>query len=154
MLLHRKTVRIEWGDGDPAGIVYDPRYCACFDNCTTALFEEAGLLKHEMLKKYEIVGIPMVELKVRFLAPSRFGDHVVIESTATEWRGSSFFVHLRLLRNEVLAVECFETRVGAIRSPENPEVIQSQPLPGEGIERFTGARRMRRKRHDFLLRTG
>jgi 4-hydroxybenzoyl-CoA thioesterase len=138
MLVNRKTVRIEWGDCDQAGIVYYPRYCAFFDNCTTALFEEAGLLKHEMLKKYDIVGIPMVDLKVRFLAPSRFGDDVVIESSVTEWRRSSFFVHHRLLRSDVLAVECFETRVWAIRSPGNPEAIKSQPVPREVVERFTG----------------
>jgi tetratricopeptide (TPR) repeat protein len=34
----RKTIRVEWGDCDPAGIVYYPRYCAYFDNCTSALF--------------------------------------------------------------------------------------------------------------------
>lgn len=31
MLTNRRTVRIEWGDCDPAGIVYFPRYFAIFD---------------------------------------------------------------------------------------------------------------------------
>jgi 4-hydroxybenzoyl-CoA thioesterase len=136
MLINRKKIRIEWGDCDPAGIVYYPRYCAYFDNCTAALFEHAGLPKHEMLKTYSIVGIPMVDLKVRFIEPSRFGDEVVVESRITEWKRSSFSVHHQLLKRDALAVECFETRVWAARSTENPEVIKGQAVPREVIARF------------------
>ena len=141
VLVNRKTIRIEWGDCDQAGIVYYPRYCAYFDNCTAALFERAGLPKHKMLKTYEIIGIPMVRLEVNFVTPSRFGDDVVIESCVTGWKRSSFFVHHRLLRGDVLAVECFETRVWAVRSTENPEEIKAQPVPREVIERFSIAAR-------------
>ncbi len=35
MLANTRTVRIEWGDCDPMGIVYFPRYLAIFDDCTT-----------------------------------------------------------------------------------------------------------------------
>src|ERR1700722_14818698 len=131
MLINRKKIRIEWGDCDPAGIVYYPRNCAYFDNCTAGLFESAGLPKHEMLKTYAIVGIPMVDLKVRFIEPSRFGDEVVVESAITGWKRSSFFVHHQLLRKEILAVECFETRVWAARSHENPDIIKGQGVPQE-----------------------
>ena len=59
MLVNKKKIRVEWGDCDPAGIVYYPRYFALFDNCTAALFEAAGLPKQEMLKTYGIVGMPL-----------------------------------------------------------------------------------------------
>ena len=50
-IISRKTIRIEWGDCDPAQIVYFPRYFAYFDACTTALFLKAGLpAKRKMLK--------------------------------------------------------------------------------------------------------
>ena len=42
MLVNRRRVRIEWGDCDPAGIVFYPRYFAMFDASTHALFEAAG----------------------------------------------------------------------------------------------------------------
>ena len=42
MLVNRRTVRIEWGDCDPAGIVFYPRYFAMFDASTSYLFEAAG----------------------------------------------------------------------------------------------------------------
>jgi 4-hydroxybenzoyl-CoA thioesterase len=137
MLTNRKTIRVEWGDCDPAGIVYYPRYFAYFDNCTAALFEAAGLPKYEMLRAYGIVGIPMVDTRARFLAPSRFGDDVTIESTIAEWRNSSFDVRHQLFKDEVLAVECFETRVWAVRSDTRPGKIEGRAVPEEVIARFT-----------------
>jgi 4-hydroxybenzoyl-CoA thioesterase len=136
MLTNRKIIRVEWGDCDPAGIVYYPRYFAYFDNCTAALFEAAGLPKHQMLKAYDIVGIPMVDTRARFLAPSRFGDNVVVESSISEWRRSSFDVHHKLFKGDVLAVECFETRVWAARSKTNPDAIEGQSVPQDVIARF------------------
>jgi len=133
MLINKKKIRVEWGDCDPAGIVYYPRYFAFFDNCTAALFEAAGLPKQEMLKTYGIVGIPMVDTRARFLASSRFGDDVVVESSISEWGRSSFDVQHKLFKGEVLAVECFETRVWAARSRSNAEKIESQTIP-DGVK--------------------
>jgi 4-hydroxybenzoyl-CoA thioesterase len=85
MLTNRQTIRIEWGDCDPAGIVYFPRYFEFFDACTRALFERAGFFKRDMLKTYGIAGIPVVDMKARFMMPSLFGDAVVVESTVSKW---------------------------------------------------------------------
>jgi len=136
MLINKKKIRVEWGDCDPAGIVYYPRYFAFFDNCTAALFEAAGLPKQEMLKTYGIVGIPMVDTRARFLASSRFGDDVVVESSISEWGRSSFDVQHKLFKGEVLAVECFETRVWAARSRSHAEKIESQTIPDEVKAKF------------------
>jgi 4-hydroxybenzoyl-CoA thioesterase len=136
MLINKKKIRVEWGDCDPAGIVYYPRYFAFFDTCTAALFEAAGLPKQEMLKTYGIIGIPMVDTRARFLASSRFGDDVVVESSISEWGRSSFDVQHKLFKGEVLAVECFETRVWAARSRSNAEKIESQTIPDEVKAKF------------------
>jgi len=98
MLTNKKTIHVEWGDCDPAGILYYPRYFAYFDNCTAALFEAAGLPKHQMLKVYGIIGIPMVDTRARFLAPSHLGDQVVVESSISEWRRSSFDVQHKFIQ--------------------------------------------------------
>ena len=42
-LLTNTAHRIEWGDCDPAGIVFYPRYFEMFDGSTTALFSSARL---------------------------------------------------------------------------------------------------------------
>jgi 4-hydroxybenzoyl-CoA thioesterase len=136
MLVNKKKIRVEWGDCDPAGIVYYPRYFALFDNCTAALFEAAGLPKQEMLKTYGIVGMPMVDTRARFLVPSRFGDDVIVESSISEWGRSSFDVQHKLFKGEALAVECFETRVWAARSRSNAEKIEGQTIPDEVKAKF------------------
>jgi 4-hydroxybenzoyl-CoA thioesterase len=135
-LKSRKIVEIEWGDCDPAQIVHFPRYFFYFDACTTALFKKAGLPKLEMLKSYQIIGIPMVDVRASFLAPSRFSEQVVIESEVIEWRRSSFLVRHRLFNKKELAVECIETRVWAGRAAEDPQKIESKPIPQEVIEKF------------------
>ena len=38
-LSNTRTVRIEWGDCDPAGIIFYPRYFEIFDGSTALLFE-------------------------------------------------------------------------------------------------------------------
>jgi 4-hydroxybenzoyl-CoA thioesterase len=136
-LTNRKTIHIEWGDCDPAQIVHYPRYLAYFDACTTALFKKAGLSKRQMLKTYQIVGIPLVDLRASFNVPSRFSDTVVVESEITEWHRSSFSVRHRLSKKGVLAVECFEVRVWAAVSERDPERIVSKPVPREVIEMFS-----------------
>ena len=140
MLTNRKTIHIEWGDCDPAGIVYYPRYFAYFDNCTSALFHAAGLPKHQMLKTYGIVGIPMVDTRARFLAPSRFGDDVVVESSIVQWNRSSFEVYHQLFRGDALAVECWETRVWAARAEGDPDKIEGRTVPDEVIAKFKSSR--------------
>ena len=55
MLSHTRTLMIEWGDCDPAGIVFYTRYFAMFDASTAALFSHAlGIRKAQMLAKYGI----------------------------------------------------------------------------------------------------
>ncbi len=131
MFINRRTVRIEWGDCDAAGIVYFPRYVEYFDACTVHLFEAAGFPKHEMLKRFAMAGYPMVDLKMKFLIPSTFGDDVTVESAIEQFGRSSFNVHHRLLRGEDLAVEGFETRVWTIFDPERPDRLKSQAVPDE-----------------------
>jgi len=130
-------MQVEWGDCDPAQIVHYPRYLAYFDACTTALFKKAGLSKRQMLKAYRIVGIPLVDLRASFKAPSRFCDTVTVESEITEWRRSSFCVRHRLFNKNVLAVECFEIRVWAAVSESDAERIESRPVPREVVEMFS-----------------
>jgi len=134
---NRKTIHIEWGDCDPAQIVFYPRYFAYFDACTAGLFKRVGLPKRKMLKTYGIIGIPLVDVRASFIAPSRFSDTVVVESEVTEWRRSSFSVRHRLFNKGVLAVECFEVRVWAAVSETDPERIESRPVPRDVTEMFS-----------------
>ena len=140
MLTYIRNTRIEWGDCDPAGIVFYPRYFAMFDSCTTGLFSQAlGMSKFDFIKRYEFAGYPMVDTRARFLKPTRFGDDVVIETIVAEFRRSSFDVRHRLSHNGELAVECFDTRVWAARDPNDPDKIKAKPIPADVIAKLTAA---------------
>lgn len=139
MLTNTRRLTIEWGDCDPAGIVFYPRYFAMFDASTAALFSSAlGMTKKAMLRHYDVVGFPMVNTRATFKAPCAFGDEVRIESTVTEFRRASFDVQHRLLRDDgaVVAVEGFETRVWVGRHPDKPDGIKALPIPEDLIARF------------------
>jgi 4-hydroxybenzoyl-CoA thioesterase len=130
MFVNRRDVRIEWGDCDPAGIVFYPRYFAMFDASTAALLAAAlALDKREMLKEFGIVGFPMVDTRAQFHLPCRFCDVVTIESRIPRIGDSSFEVEHQLTRDGTIAVECFEKRVWAIRNPEKPEQFRGIPVP-------------------------
>jgi 4-hydroxybenzoyl-CoA thioesterase len=135
MFVNRRSVTIEWGDCDPAGIVFYPRYFAMFDASTAALFTAAlGYDKFTLRKRFGIVGFPMMETSAKFTAPSRFGETVTIESTITRFGRSSFGVSHRLMRGESLAIEASETRVWAIADPDDPDKIRSAPIPADVID--------------------
>jgi 4-hydroxybenzoyl-CoA thioesterase len=136
--VHRRAVTIEWGDCDPAGIVFYPRYFAMFDASTAALFQAVlGMPKIGWTRKFGILGIPMVDTRAKFLIPSSHGDEVVIESRVAAFRRSSFDVLHRLLKADgALGVEGFETRVWTARDPDEAGRIRSVPIPAEVIAAF------------------
>jgi 4-hydroxybenzoyl-CoA thioesterase len=126
-LSNRQTVRIRWGDCDPAGIIFYPRYFEIFDAATAALFERAlGITKFEMFKAYDFAGWPLVRTHARFLKPTRFGDDVVIE-TGVKFGRSSFDIEHRLTLKGELCVDAEEKRVWTVRDADNH--IKSHPIP-------------------------
>jgi 4-hydroxybenzoyl-CoA thioesterase len=137
MLTNRRTIVIEFGDCDPAGVVYYPRYFAYFNACTDALFEHGGLPREMRENKYQIIGTPLVDVRARFIAPLRYGETAVIESCMTEFRESSFQVQHKLYKGKELAVEAFETRVWAVRSAADPKKTEGKPIPPDVIKRFS-----------------
>ena len=135
MLSNTLTRRIEFGDCDPAGIVFNPRFFAFFDHCSTMLYEAAGWSKRDMVERFGIAGCPLVETKATFKAPCTYGDEVEIVSTVVDIRNSSFDISHRLFRDGKLCVEGFETRVWAVKDPETGR-MKGAPLPEEVASRF------------------
>jgi 4-hydroxybenzoyl-CoA thioesterase len=133
-----RTTRIEWGDCDPAGIIFYARYFDIFDVSTTVLVERAiGMKKIEYLKAFDILGHPVVETRARFRTPTRFGDEVSIETAIVHCGRASFKLEHRLTFAGKLAVEGAETRVWVSRDPHDPKAIKSLPIPAEVAARLT-----------------
>ena len=53
-----------------------------------------------------------MDLRARFILPSKFGDELIAESTVTKFGKSSFVVRHHILKAAALAVEGFATRFG------------------------------------------
>lgn len=135
MLVSRRTVVVEWGDCDPANIIYFPRYFAWFDASTEKHFKAAGLPKQQLVKQYDVVGFPMVDTRAEFIIPSSYGDEVIIETEIVSFGRSSFNVEHRLYRGDKLAVKGYEKRV-LVRRKDNGEGIEATPIPEEVIALF------------------
>src|ERR1700759_3837653 len=137
MFVHRRDVQIQWGDCDPANIVYYPRYFEMFDDSTSIMFEAAGYSKQDIVKKYGLVGIPMVDTRAKFHIASTFGDWITIESRIESFKRSSFEVTNKDQKGQELASEPFETRVLVGQDPADPARLKSAPVPEEMVEKFT-----------------
>jgi 4-hydroxybenzoyl-CoA thioesterase len=134
---YRRRLTIEWGQCDPAGIVFNSRFFEIFDTSTWNMFEAAlGVKPQDLAGTFGIIGIPLVDASANFMAPIKFGDTVEMVSRVKEFRRSSFDVEHRLSVNGELAVEGAETRVWAARSKEDPEKISGTTIPPDVIAKF------------------
>ena len=134
---YRKKLTIEWGQCDPAGIVFNSRFFEMFDASTWQMLEAAlGVKPHELAGAFGIIGIPLVDVWANFVKAVKFGDVVDITSRVSAFRRSSFDVEHRLSVAGQLAVEGGETRVWASRSKDDPEKIGGTAIPGEVIAKF------------------
>jgi 4-hydroxybenzoyl-CoA thioesterase len=139
MLVSRKKLLVEWGHCDPAGIVFFPQYLAWFDDCTTALFLDAGMPIQTLFKQHGVIGFPIVDLRARFILPSKFGDELLAESTVTKFGKSSFVVRHHILKAGALAVEGFATRVWTAPDLHDASKMKSRALPKEVIACLSAA---------------
>ena len=125
-----RNVRIEWGQCDPAGIVYAPRFLDICGESTILLFEAAGLpRKRDMLVALGVAGFPMVDLSARFLATCTYGDAVLVEAAAPSFGNSSFTVDHRISLAGRTCVECTEKRVWTVPAPERPGGLRAERVP-------------------------
>ena len=140
MLTNTRLIRVQWGDCDPAGIVFYPRYFEWFDACSILLFEKAtGMTKIRMLEKYGGAGLALLEARAVFKVASQYGEDLQIETQVTEFRRSSFFVQHKVTKGDTLALEGFETRLWTVRDPADPKRLKSARMPAEVLEGFNRA---------------
>ena len=134
----RRQPTIEWGQCDPAGIVFNPRFFEMFDASSWMLFEAVlGVKPQDLAAAYGIIGIALVDARANFLKPVKFGDSVEIASRVSEFRRSSFDIEHKITVGDELAVEGTETRVWAVRDKIDPDKIKAVAIPQDVIARFS-----------------
>jgi len=137
MIVNTRAVRIEWGDCDPAGIVFNPRFFEFFDASSWLLFDAAlGVKPHELNAAYGLIGIPLVDARANFMKPVKFGDAVEIATRIVKFGRTSFEVEHRLSVGADLHIEGGETRVWAAQDPNDATKIRGVPIPADVIAKF------------------
>ncbi|VTU15490.1 4-hydroxybenzoyl-CoA thioesterase [Variovorax sp. SRS16] len=126
------TVRVEFGDCDPAGIVWFPNFFRWIDAASRHFFSENGVPRwEETAQTLGVNGTPLVDTHSRFVNSASYGDTLHFAVSVKEWRGKSFVQSYRVTRGEDLILECEEVRIfsakregGGIRAVAIPEEIR------------------------------
>ncbi len=77
--VHRHELVVRWGDCDPAGIVYYPRFFDYFHLTMETWFSEGLGMPYESVIVGRKIGFPSVHVDADFKRPSAFGDALVVE---------------------------------------------------------------------------
>jgi acyl-CoA thioester hydrolase len=115
---HRFPLRVYFEDTDLTGMVYHANYLRWFERARTEMLRMVGV---EQRDTHEGGGgaYTVAELSIRYLAPARFDDEIVIESRAVELRAASCRLVQRALRGETLLAEA-RLRVGFVGPDGRP----------------------------------
>jgi 4-hydroxybenzoyl-CoA thioesterase len=136
---HITRFTIEFGDCDPAQIVFYPNFFRWMDAASLHFFSAMGVPPWHKRKAGDgIIGTPLVDAQARFVAPATYGDGIAIETSVTEWRGRSFVMKHVIRRGRTLLAEGKEVRVFARRHPDDAHRIQAVPPPADIRKRCEG----------------
>ncbi len=124
------TRRVQFGDCDPARIVYYPNYFKWIDEGTHALFKQVGLSTQELADRLG-VHVPIVDAHLEFRAPAKWNDDIEIRSEVTRWGSKSLTVSHRISHTggDVVA-EGHEARVCVRTDPDSGKIAACE-VPGE-----------------------
>ena len=133
---HTSHFTVEFGDCDPAQIVFYPNFFRWMDAASLRFFRAAGV---PPWREYEaqcgIIGTPLVDASARFLRPASYGDAIDVDTAIDEWRGKSFVMSHVIRRGADVLVEGREVRVFARRHPDDPSRIQAV-APPENVRKW------------------
>jgi 4-hydroxybenzoyl-CoA thioesterase len=126
---HVYEVKIQFGDCDPAGIVFFPNYSRWMDEASLAFFMACGIPPwRELVKTRGIVGTPLLEIQTQFKRPSTYGETLQIHTTVEEWNAKTFRHRHIVKRGEDLICEGTEVRAFVIHDPDSGR-LKAIPIP-------------------------
>jgi 4-hydroxybenzoyl-CoA thioesterase len=126
------TVRVEFGDCDPARIVWFPNFFRWIDHASRHFFVECGVPPwHETEKTLGVIGTPVLDTHARFIRTATYGDTLHFHVSIPEWRGKSFVIRYRVMRGDEPIMECDEIRMFVGRHDTEPNGIKGLPIPPE-----------------------
>ncbi len=126
------TQRVEFGDCDPARIVWFPNFFRWIDAASRNFFVQCGVPPwHETEKTLGVIGTPLVDTHAKFIKTASYGDELLFHTSVAEWRGKSFVQHYRVTRGGDEIMECDEVRIFAGRREGDQPGIRALAIPDE-----------------------
>lgn len=95
--VYRHPIEVRWGDCDPAGIVYFPRFFERFHDAMERWFEVELGLRYDVLIMGRRLGLPSVHSEADFRAPCRFGERLMVELRVARLGRTSLELAYRVL---------------------------------------------------------
>jgi len=126
----RFACQVQWGDCDPAGIIFYPTYFRWMDAATWAFMDSVGYSPKRM--RTEHLSMPLVSADCQFISPALHGDRCEVRSRIARFGGASFVVAHEMLREDgsVLARGA-ETRVWGRYASGLGSPLKSEKIPEE-----------------------
>ena len=124
------TQRVEFGDCDPARIVWFPNFFRWIDSASRHFFIECGVPQwNEMEQTMGLIGTPLVDTHAKFIKTASYGDVLQIHTTIPEWRTKSFVQRHRVMRGDELIMKCDEVRIFASALENKAPGIRAMAIP-------------------------
>jgi 4-hydroxybenzoyl-CoA thioesterase len=134
------TIRVEWGDCDPAGIVYYPNFFHWCDVATWNFFAACGLSINELRKRYGTVGFPLIEANAAFRIPSRPQDLLMIATRIGALHSKTLELTHDFSRDGIALVTARELRVWGQPDATRPHGLRAGTIPQEVVARLRAAK--------------
>ena len=99
-------VRVRYAETDQMGVVYHANYLVWFEVGRVEFMRQRGL-NYKQMEMEDGCGIAVVEATVRFKAPARYDDELIVETRVLKARGPVVHFGYKILRGE----DCFCVRV-------------------------------------------
>ncbi len=127
---HVYRVNVQFGDCDPAGIVFFPNFSRWMDEASLAFFMALGVPPwRELVKTRGIIGTPLLEIHTKFMRPATYGEAIEVHTCVEEWSAKTFRHRHVVKRGDTVLCEGTEVRAFCIRDPANPDRIKAIPVP-------------------------
>ena len=136
MIANTMQVKVRWGDADPAGIAFYPRFYEWYDLGTETLFASIGLPFPETFERHGIVGVPIVESGSTFLSPARWADVLTIRSSVAWVKDKTFRVEHEVAIGERPCARGFEVRAWVLRPAAPGGALHAGSIPADIRQRL------------------
>lgn len=121
-------VDVQFGDCDPAGIVFFPNFSRWMDAASAFFFRECGLPPwHSMAQLPNSAGAPLLEIHTKFVQSATYGQTLGVHTRIDEWRAKVFIQHHRVMRGDDLICEGRETRAFCVKLDDGR--LKAVPIP-------------------------